>query len=74
MLFAAIPSSALGLDAGAGPSSPPILMDESAAGHGAPAAGAGGEVPLAQHPSTLLTGGNEPHLSKPLGKYGRGRR
>ncbi len=26
-------------------------------------------APLAQHPSTLLTGGNEPHLRKPLGVW-----
>ena len=26
-------------------------------------------TPLAQHPSTLLTGGNEPHLRKPLGRF-----
>ena len=25
-------------------------------------------TPLAQHPSKLLTGGNEPHLRKPLGR------
>ena len=28
---------------------------------------ASSSTPLAQHPSTLLTGGNEPHLRKPLG-------